>query len=98
MRDQLVLARVNGGSPYLVIQDADYERNGELLIAHRYESIELDLKYLGARSRISMPSGAAPCIYRPLWKTKTPCSPMTAKRCSDGLCKETYGFPQQAAV
>lgn len=46
VRDQLVLARVNGGSPYLVIQDADYERNGELLIAHRYESVELDLKYL----------------------------------------------------
>ncbi|ASA20082.1 SpoVR family protein [Paenibacillus donghaensis] len=46
VRDQLVLARVNGGSPYLVIQDADYERNGELLIIHRYESIELDLKYL----------------------------------------------------
>lgn len=46
VRDQLVLARVNGGSPYLVIQDADYERNGELLIVHRYESIELDLKYL----------------------------------------------------
>lgn len=46
VRDQLVLARVNGGSPYLVVQDADYERNGELMIAHRYESIELDLKYL----------------------------------------------------
>ena len=46
VRDQLVLARVNGGSPYLVVQDADYERNGELLIAHHYESIELDLKYL----------------------------------------------------
>ncbi|WNS46512.1 SpoVR family protein [Paenibacillus sp. MMS20-IR301] len=46
VRDQLVLARVNGGSPYLVIQDADYERSGELLITHRYESIELDLKYL----------------------------------------------------
>ncbi len=46
VRDQLVLARVNGGSPYLVIEDADYERNGELLIVHRYESIELDLKYL----------------------------------------------------
>lgn len=46
VRDQLVLARVNGGSPYLVVQDADYEHNGELLIAHHYESIELDLKYL----------------------------------------------------
>ncbi|OBZ11943.1 stage V sporulation protein R [Bacillus sp. FJAT-27264] len=46
VRDQLVLARVNGGSPYLVIKDADYERNGELYIEHQYESIELDLKYL----------------------------------------------------
>ncbi|SES90141.1 SpoVR family protein [Paenibacillus sp. NFR01] len=46
VRDQLVLARVNGGMPYLVVQDADYERTGELLIVHRYESIELDLKYL----------------------------------------------------
>lgn len=46
VRDQLVLARVNGGSPYLVIEDADFEKNGELFISHRYESIELDLKYL----------------------------------------------------
>ncbi|KWX89014.1 stage V sporulation protein R [Paenibacillus riograndensis] len=46
VRDQLVLARVNGGSPYLVVQDADYERNGERMIGHRYESIALDLKYL----------------------------------------------------
>ncbi|GGF73727.1 stage V sporulation protein R [Paenibacillus albidus] len=46
VRDQLVLARVNGGSPYLMVKDADYERNGELFIEHRYESIELDLKYL----------------------------------------------------
>lgn len=46
VRDQLVLARVNGGFPYLVIKDADYDRNGELYIEHRYESIELDLKYL----------------------------------------------------
>jgi stage V sporulation protein R len=46
VRDQLVLARVNGGSPYLVIEDADFEKNGELFITHRYESIELDLKYL----------------------------------------------------
>jgi stage V sporulation protein R len=46
VRDQLVRARVNGGSPYLVVQDGDYERNGELFIVHRYEGIELDLKYL----------------------------------------------------
>ncbi|MBY9080441.1 SpoVR family protein [Paenibacillus sp. HN-1] len=46
VRDQLVQARINGGSPYLVVQDGDYERNGELYIAHHYEGIELDLKYL----------------------------------------------------
>jgi len=46
VRDQLVRARINGGSPYLVVQDGDFERNGELFIVHRYEGIELDLKYL----------------------------------------------------
>ncbi|MOA52207.1 hypothetical protein D3C78_1754660 [compost metagenome] len=30
----------------MVIEDADFEKNGELFITHRYESIELDLKYL----------------------------------------------------
>ncbi|AIQ63254.1 stage V sporulation protein R [Paenibacillus stellifer] len=46
VRDQLVQARINGGSPYLVVKDGDFERNGELYIAHGYEGIELDLKYL----------------------------------------------------
>lgn len=46
VRDQLVLARVNGGFPFLVVQDGDYGRRGELYIQHRYEGIELDLKYL----------------------------------------------------
>ncbi|WP_025700755.1 SpoVR family protein, partial [Paenibacillus forsythiae] len=46
VRDQLVQARINGGSPYLVVQNGNFERNGELYIVHRYEGIELDLKYL----------------------------------------------------
>jgi stage V sporulation protein R len=46
VRDQLVYARVNGGYPYIVIEDADYNENGELYLKHRYESIELDLKYV----------------------------------------------------
>lgn len=46
VRDQLVQARINGGAPYLVVQDGNFERNGELYIIHRYEGIELDLKYL----------------------------------------------------
>ncbi|MNK34926.1 SpoVR family protein [compost metagenome] len=46
IRDQLALSRVNGGSPYIVVQDGDYQRSGELVLRHQYEGIELDLKYL----------------------------------------------------
>jgi stage V sporulation protein R len=46
IREQLVYSRVNGGFPYLVIQDGDFIRNGELYLLHQYEGIELDLKYL----------------------------------------------------
>ncbi|MCM3783264.1 SpoVR family protein [Neobacillus mesonae] len=46
IRDQLIYARVNGGSPYLVVQDGDYLRTGEIMLKHQYEGIELDLKYM----------------------------------------------------
>ena len=46
IRDQLVYSRVNGGSPYLVVQDADYLRTGELVLKHQYEGVELDMKYM----------------------------------------------------
>jgi stage V sporulation protein R len=46
VRDQLVYSRVNGGFPYIVVTDGDYERKGELYLVHKYEGIELDLKYL----------------------------------------------------
>jgi stage V sporulation protein R len=46
IRDQLIYSRVNGGFPYLVIEDGDYLRSGEMYIKHRFEGIELDLKYL----------------------------------------------------
>ncbi|WP_438347246.1 SpoVR family protein [Paenibacillus sp. FA6] len=46
IRDQLVYSRVNGGFPYLVIQDGNYMNNGELYIKHMYEGVELDLKYV----------------------------------------------------
>ncbi|ANE48513.1 stage V sporulation protein R [Paenibacillus swuensis] len=46
IRDQLVYSRVNGGFPYLVVQDGDFLRNGELYLLHQYEGVELDLKYL----------------------------------------------------
>ncbi|MHA6488807.1 stage V sporulation protein SpoVR [Bacillus cabrialesii] len=46
VRDQLVNMRVNGGFPYLTVNDGDYMKNNELYIKHWYEGIELDLKYL----------------------------------------------------
>jgi stage V sporulation protein R len=46
VRDQLVGMRVNGGFPYLMVVDGDYQKNGELYIRHSYEGIELDIKYL----------------------------------------------------
>ncbi|RYM05792.1 SpoVR family protein [Sporolactobacillus sp. THM7-7] len=46
VRDQLVSMRVNGGFPYIVVEDGDYQRNGELLLKHRYEGIELDIRYM----------------------------------------------------
>jgi stage V sporulation protein R len=46
IRDQLIYSRVNGGFPYLVVEDGDYLRLGELYLKHCYEGIELDLKYV----------------------------------------------------
>lgn len=46
VRDQLVNMRVNGGFPYITVENGDYMRNGELYLKHHYEGIELDLKYL----------------------------------------------------
>lgn len=57
VRDQLVNMRVNGGFPYITVNDGDYLRNGELYLKHHYEGIELDLKYL---------EKVLPYIYR-LW-------------------------------
>lgn len=46
VRDQLVNMRVNGGFPYITVNDGDYSRNGELYLKHWFEDIELDVKYL----------------------------------------------------
>lgn len=46
VRDQLVSMRVNGGFPYICVENGDYLRNGELYLKHSYEGIELDLPYL----------------------------------------------------
>lgn len=46
IRDQLVSMRVNGGFPYIEVENGDYLKNGELYLAHRYEGMELDPHYL----------------------------------------------------
>jgi stage V sporulation protein R len=46
VRNQLVSMRVNGGFPYITVNDADYMKNGELYLNHSYEDMELDVKYL----------------------------------------------------
>ena len=46
VRDQLVNMRVNGGFPYITVNDGDYLKNGELYLKHWYEGVELDLRYL----------------------------------------------------
>ncbi|WP_405083519.1 SpoVR family protein [Paenibacillus psychroresistens] len=45
-RDQLVYSRVNGGFPYLYVEDGSYLDNGELYLRHAFEGNELDLKYI----------------------------------------------------
>ncbi|RWZ55276.1 SpoVR family protein [Halobacillus fulvus] len=46
VRDQLVTMRVNGGFPYITVQDGDYMKSGELYLKHHYEDVELDISYL----------------------------------------------------
>lgn len=46
VRDQLVNMRVNGGFPYITVNNGDHLKNGELYLKHWYEGIELDIKYL----------------------------------------------------
>ncbi len=46
IRQQLISMRVNGGFPYIMVQDGDYLRNGELYLKHHYEETELDIPYL----------------------------------------------------
>lgn len=46
VRDQLVISRINGGHPVILVKDGDYLQNGELYLTHQYEGVELDVKYL----------------------------------------------------
>jgi stage V sporulation protein R len=45
VRDQLVANMTNFGFPYIEVVDGDFNGNRELYLRHRYEGIELDMKY-----------------------------------------------------
>ncbi len=45
VRNQLVANMTNFGFPYIEVVDADYDGNRELYLMHRYEQVELDMKY-----------------------------------------------------
>jgi stage V sporulation protein R len=45
VRNQLVANMTNFGFPYIDVIDGDYDRNRELYLQHRFEGVELDMKY-----------------------------------------------------
>ncbi|MEW6736438.1 MAG: SpoVR family protein [Acidobacteriota bacterium] len=45
VRDTVVANMTNFGFPYIEVTDDDYEGNRELYMKHRYEGVELDIKY-----------------------------------------------------
>lgn len=46
VRDGLVNNLTNCGHPYIVVEDGDFNKRGELYLKHNYEGIELDVYYL----------------------------------------------------
>ena len=46
VREGLVTLLANGGFPYIVVEDGNFNRNGELYLNHFHEGRDLDLYYL----------------------------------------------------
>ncbi len=46
VREGLISILVNGGNPYIVVEDSDCNKNGELYLKHYHEGRDLDLFYL----------------------------------------------------
>jgi len=45
VRDALLDSMTNFGIPIIYVEDADYDRHGELLLTHAYDGKQLDLDY-----------------------------------------------------
>jgi stage V sporulation protein R len=46
VRDGLVANLTNCGFPYILVQDGDFNKKGELYLLHRFEGVELDVFYM----------------------------------------------------
>lgn len=46
IKEKMITNKTNGGFPYIVAADGDYNKNGELYLLHKYEQGELDKKYV----------------------------------------------------
>ncbi len=46
VREHLIRSRINGGYPYIVACDDNYQNRGELYLLHRYDGTELDTRYI----------------------------------------------------
>ncbi len=57
VREHLIRSRINGGYPYIVACDDNYQNRGELYLLHRYDGTELDTRYIAK---------TLPMVYR-LW-------------------------------
>ncbi|MEW6171694.1 MAG: SpoVR family protein [Bacillota bacterium] len=46
VREALLANMINGGNPYIVVVDGNYNSRGELYLRHVYEGVELDVRHL----------------------------------------------------
>ena len=46
VREGFITLLTNGGFPYIVVEDGNYKRNGELYLRHSHDGRDLDLYYL----------------------------------------------------
>ncbi|GBF32642.1 stage V sporulation protein SpoVR [Desulfocucumis palustris] len=45
VRDGIVASMTNSGFPYLVVEDGDFNKRGELYLKHQFDGLELDVYY-----------------------------------------------------
>jgi len=60
VRDAVVSSLTNCGFPYIVVEDGDYGKQGDLYLKHIYEGVEMDVFYL---------EKTLPCVYQ-IWGRK----------------------------